>query len=70
MTWIKLAIRNLFRNYRRSLFTVLAIGLGFAAVNILGGCTAYIFNNLRDSFIYLQANGHLTVFNAGFLEEG
>lgn len=70
MTWIKLAIRNLFRNYRRSLFTVLAIGLGFAAVNILGGFTAYIFNNLRDSFIYLQANGHLTVFNAGFLEEG
>lgn len=70
MTWTKLAIRNLFRNYRRSLFTVLAISLGFAAVTVLGGFTAYIFDNLRDSFIYLQANGHLTVFNSGFLEEG
>ena len=70
MTWIKLALRNLFRNYRRSLFTILAICLGFAAVNVLGGFTAYIFTNLRDSFIYLQANGHLTVFKSGFLKEG
>ena len=70
MTWIKLALRNLFRNYRRSLFTILAICLGFAAVNVLGGFTAYIFTNLQDSFIYLQANGHLTVFKSGFLKEG
>lgn len=69
-TWFKLALRNLFRNYRRSLFTVMAIGLGFAAVNVLGGFTEYIFTNLRDSFIYLQANGHLTVFKTGFLQEG
>lgn len=69
-TWFKLALRNLFRNHRRSLFTVMAIGLGFAAVNILGGFTEYIFTNLRDSFIYLQANGHLTVFKTGFLQEG
>jgi putative ABC transport system permease protein len=70
MTWFKLALRNLFRNHRRSLFTVLAIGLGFAAVNILGGFTEYIFTNLRDSFIYLQANGHLTIFKSGFLQDG
>ena len=70
MTWFKLALRNLFRNHRRSLFTVLAIGLGFAAVNILGGFTEYIFANLRDSFIYLQANGHLTIFKSGFLQDG
>lgn len=69
-TWVTLALRNLFRNRRRSLFTILAIGLGFAAVNILGGFTEYIFTNLRDSYIYLHANGHLTIFKAGFLQDG
>lgn len=70
MTWITLAIRNLFRNRRRSLFTILAIALGFAAVNTLGGFTEYIFTNLRDSYIYFQGNGHLTVYKTGFLKEG
>ncbi|MBP1148188.1 ABC transporter permease [Methylocaldum sp. RMAD-M] len=70
MTWIKLALRNLFRNRRRSLFTILAIGLGFAAVNTLGGFTAYIFTSLKDSYIYAQGNGHLSVFKTGFLQEG
>lgn len=70
LTWITLAVRNLFRNGRRSLFTVLAIALGFLAVNVLGGFTAYIFTNLQDSYIYAEANGHLTVFRRGFLEQG
>lgn len=69
-TWIKIAFRNLFRNSRRSLFTVLAIALGFAAVNTLGGFTAYVFTGLKDSFIYVQGNGHLTIFKKGFLQEG
>lgn len=58
------------RNRRRSLFTILAIGLGFAAVNTLGGFTEYIFINLRDSYIYVQGNGHLTFFKKGFLQDG
>lgn len=70
MTWLKLAIRNLFRNQRRSLFTILAIALGFAAVNVLGGFTDYIFSNLENSYIHVQANGHLTIFKPGFLKEG
>jgi putative ABC transport system permease protein len=70
LTWITLAVRNLFRNGRRSLFTILAIGLGFLAVNALGGFTAYIFTSLKDSYIYAEANGHLTIFKAGFLGKG
>jgi putative ABC transport system permease protein len=70
LTWIKLAVRNLFRNGRRSSFTVLAIALGFLAVNVLGGFTAYIFSNLQNSYIYAEANGHLTIFRAGFLDKG
>ena len=70
LTWMKLAVRNLFRNGRRSLFTVLAIALGFVAVNVLGGFTTYIFNSLKESYIYAEANGHMTLFRAGFLDKG
>ena len=70
MTWITLAVRNLFRNGRRSFFTILAISLGFAAVNALGGFTAYIFTSLKNADIYNQANGHLSIFKQGFLQEG
>lgn len=70
LTWMKLAVRNLFRNGRRSLFTVFAIALGFVAVNVLGGFTAYIFNSLKESYIYAEANGHMTLFRAGFLDKG
>lgn len=70
MAWITLATRNLFRNRRRSLFTIIAIALGFAAVNVLGGFTDYMFSNLENSYIHIQANGHLTLFRPGFLKEG
>lgn len=67
ITWIRIAVRNIVKNRRRSSFTVIAIAIGFCAVNIFGGFTEYIFRNLKDSFIYVQGNGHLTVFKKGFL---
>ncbi|MBU0694727.1 MAG: FtsX-like permease family protein [Candidatus Omnitrophica bacterium] len=70
ITWIKIGIRNLYKNKRRSLFTIGAISLGFAAVNIFGGFTNYMYTNLKQSFIYGQGNGHLTVFKKGFSGEG
>ncbi len=70
MVWLKFSLANLFRNGRRSFYTILAIAIGYAAINVFGGFTSYIFTNLKDSFIYSQANGHLTVFKEGFLTEG
>ncbi len=70
MTWIKIAIRNILKNRRRSFFTILAIAVGYAAVNVFGGFTAYIFKSLKDSFIYAQANGHLTIFKEGYSTGG
>ena len=67
MTLTKIAIRNLLKNSRRSFFTMLAIGLGFAAVTMFGGFTSYMFSGLQDAFIYGQANGHLTILKEGFL---
>lgn len=65
--WIRLAFRNLLRNRRRSLYTILAVAVGFAAINVFGGFTDYIFSNLRESFVYLQGNGHLVIFKNGAL---
>ncbi|NOR20481.1 MAG: FtsX-like permease family protein [Xanthomonadales bacterium] len=68
--WIEIAARNLRKNWRRSLFSIFAICIGFTAVNIFGGFTAYIFENLRESFIYGGGNGHVTVVKKGFLDQG
>jgi putative ABC transport system permease protein len=70
LTWVKIALRNLWKNSRRSFFTIAAIGLGYAAVNVFGGFTEYIFTSLKDAHIYAQGNGHLTVFKKGFLTNG
>lgn len=69
-TLFRIAIRNLLKNRRRTLTAVLAIAMGYAAVNVFGGFTRYINSNLRDSFIYNQGNGHLGIFREGFLEKG
>jgi putative ABC transport system permease protein len=68
MNWFVLAARNLLRNRRRSAVTVGAAALGFAAVNVFGGFTGYMFDNLRDGFIYAGGNGHLQVYRAGYKE--
>jgi len=68
--WVKIAIRNIIKNKRRSLYTIIAIALGFAAVNIFGGYTEYMFTSLKNAFIYNYANGHLNIFKKGYLEEG
>ena len=69
IAWLNMAVRNLVKNGRRSLFTILAIGFGFSAVNIFGGFTHYIFNSLEVAHIYGRANGHLTIFREGYLEK-
>jgi putative ABC transport system permease protein len=68
--WFRIAVRNLLKNRRRSLSTVLAIAIGYAAVNVFGGFSEYIFQSLQDSVIYAQGNGHLTIFKKGFLTHG
>lgn len=67
---LKIAARNLAKNRRRSLYALLAIALGFTAVNVFGGFTRYMNTSLRDGFIYSQGQGHLTVFKRGFLTRG
>jgi putative ABC transport system permease protein len=67
---VAIGFRNLLRNRRRSAFTIGAVALGFAAVNLFGGFTRYIFTGLEDSYVYACGNGHLTIFREGYLQNG
>ncbi len=70
MKWMKLAIRNILRNKRRSLVTLLAIGVGFAAIGLFRGYTSNMYWGLRESAIRGEGLGHLTIYKAGWLEKG
>lgn len=68
--WLKLALRNILRNKRRSLVTLLAIGVGFAAISLFRGYVSNVYSGLRTSAIRGEGLGHLTIFKAGWLEKG
>ena len=68
--WIKMAIRNILKNKRRSLMTLLAISVGFAAVSLFNGYTDYAYWGLRQSAIRGEGLGHLTIYKKGWLEKG
>lgn len=68
--WIKMAIRNILRNKRRSFVTLVAIGVGFAAVSLFGGYTDNTYFGLRESAVRGEGLGHLIVYKAGWLQKG
>lgn len=70
MNWMKLAVRNILRNKRRSLVTLLAIGVGFAAISLFRGYVSNVYFGLRTSAIRGEGLGHLTITKAGWLEKG
>jgi putative ABC transport system permease protein len=66
MQWIKIALRNLIKNRRRSLVTLMAVAIGFAAVGLFRGYTANTYEGLRQSAIRGEGLGHLTIYKAGW----
>lgn len=64
------SFRNLGRNLRRSLVTILSISFGFAAVSLFAGYTRMVYKGLEDQAIYGEMIGHLTVEKANFAKEG
>ncbi|HQW28114.1 MAG TPA: FtsX-like permease family protein [Verrucomicrobiales bacterium] len=70
MTWFSLALRNLLRNTRRSITTIAAVALGYAAINILAGFSAYMFASIEDAHIYEQINAHIQIWKKGARDYG
>lgn len=59
--FLQLAFRNVFRNRRRTLMTLLMVGGGVAGLLLAGGYFAFMIQGLRDSTIR-SGLGHLQIF--------
>jgi putative ABC transport system permease protein len=70
MNWMKLAVRNILRNRRRSFVTLLAIGVGFAAISLYYGYIHNVYNGLRYMSIHGEGLGNLRINKAGWQEKG
>jgi len=66
---LKLAIRNVFRNRRRTLITLAAMAFGVAAIIVFGGFVHSIYWGVRESTIRSQL-GHIQIYRAGYSEKG
>jgi len=62
VNWISLALRNLLRNSRRSITTIGAVAVGYAATNIFAGFAGYMFTSIKEAHIYEQINGHIQIW--------
>ena len=51
MNTLKMAIRNVFRNHRRTLLTLLSISMGIVAILLYQGFVEYTMWGLRESTI-------------------
>jgi putative ABC transport system permease protein len=61
--FLLLAFRNVFRNRRRTLMTLLMVGGGVAGLLLVGGFFAFMFRGLRESTIRTGL-GHIQIFTA------
>jgi putative ABC transport system permease protein len=64
----KIAFRNILRNGRRSVMTLLAIAVGSIAIVLFGEFVAFVRAGLETNAV--QKVGHLTVFHKGYFDYG
>lgn len=69
MVRLKLALRNLFRNKRRTLVSVTNLALALTAILLFSGFCESMYQGLRESMIRSQL-GHLQIFKQGFNQFG
>jgi len=68
--WMKIALRNILKNRRRTMVTLLAIAVGFAAVSLFRGYADRTYWGIRQMAIRGEGLGHLTIYKKGWLEKG
>lgn len=64
----KIAFRNILRNGRRSVMTVLAIAVGSISLVLFGEFAAFVRAGLETNAV--QKVGHLSVFRTGYFDYG
>src|ERR1700730_13510586 len=65
---LKIALRNVFRNTRRSVVTIIAVMLSCAGLILFAGYVAWAFRSAETLSIVLQS--HIQLFKRGFYEKG
>lgn len=68
MKTVSIAIRNLLRNRRRSLATLLAMAIGVSSVLLFGGYSANIEYTMQTA--YVRTGGHLQIQHRDFYQYG
>jgi putative ABC transport system permease protein len=68
MMMLKIAFRNIFRNRRRSVTTMMTIAIGTAAALLFGAFTLFTTYGLQTSTV--QRTGHLAIYRDGFFNYG
>ena len=68
--YFKIALRNIFKNARRSFITISAISVGYMALALFAGYIESTKSALADQAIIGELLGHLTVIKKGYFEEG
>ncbi len=58
----KIAFKNLFRNKWRTIATLSAVMTGFCGLGLLGGYIIRTENYLRVNTVYINHNGHFSIF--------
>jgi putative ABC transport system permease protein len=66
---IRLAARNLRRNYRRTFVATLTVAFGIVAYLLAGGFIEWIFVQMREGTIHSQL-GHIQIVRPGYFEKG
>lgn len=65
-----MAWRNLWRNRRRSLVTIISLAFGFSAIALFAGYTGSTYVALANAAIHAEAVGHLTINKTGWQTQG
>ena len=68
MNSFRIAFRNIFRNRRRSLVTMLAIAVSAVSILLFGGFVFSVMYGLQSGIV--QSMGHLHIYQKGYFEYG